>query len=251
MSDSRLVNVVAHRGFSGKFPANTEIAFREAIALGVETVEFDVCLTRDGSPVVIHGPRVDKTTNGTGEVHELSLAEIKELDCGSWFGNEFRGQRVLTLPQALDVIGNGVRLNVNLKPLDHNRMDLVELAVAELRGRDYLGRAFIAADQESIELASRTEPRVEVCNLSVDPPDTYISRSADIGCRILQPRNARVDRDFVREAHANGMEVNPFMANDEEEMRRLIACGVDGILTDWPDLLIAVRENGVPRDGGA
>ncbi|MCK5119764.1 MAG: hypothetical protein KAQ78_09275, partial [Candidatus Latescibacteria bacterium] len=80
-----------------------------------------------------------------------------------------------------------------------------------------------------------------ICNLSTEPKETYIARSRAIGCRILQPGNAQVDRAFVEEAHRYGMEVNPFYADEVDEMRRLIACGVDGILTNYPDRLLALR----------
>ena len=88
------------------------------------------------------------------------------------------------------------------------------------------------------------QPRLDVCNLTIEPGDTYITRSQAIGCHILQPRNAWVDHEFVRQAHDAGMEVNPFYANDRQEMRRLTDCGVDGILTDYPEVLLELRRRG-------
>ena len=79
---SARVNVVAHRGFSGRFPENTLKAFLEAVALGVDAMEFDVQLTRDGELVLVHDGTVDRTTNGSGRVDRLSLSEIKEMDAG-------------------------------------------------------------------------------------------------------------------------------------------------------------------------
>ena len=236
-----MVKVIAHRGFSGSYPENTEIAFLEAIALGVDAVEFDVRLSRDSVPVVIHDGRVDRTTDGAGSVDQLTLSEIRELDAGSWFGDEFAGERILTLAEAMDIIGARVTLNIHLKPTERNRDELVPLVVGELKRRGALERVFVASDQESVELARRSLPELEVCNLTREPTDTYISRSLAIGCRILQPGNAQVEQEFVRRAHSHGMEVNPFYANDVREMRRLIQCGVDGILTDRPDLLMALR----------
>ncbi len=238
-----MTNIIAHRGFSSSFPENTAIAFEKAIELGVECIEFDVYLTRDGHLVVIHDGTVDRTTDGTGRVGELTLAEIKCLDAGTWFAPEFAGERIMTLAETLDLIGDRARKNVQLKANDVSRDELTRKSVAEIVRQNALDHAYIASEQETVELVKRLDPRVEICNLSPYPTEDYIARSAAIDCRILQPRHHQVDDEFVRDAHRNGMEVNPFFANDELEMRRLIACGVDGILTDCPDVLVRVRRS--------
>ena len=102
---------------------------------------------------------------------------------------------------------------------------------------------FIAADQLALALVRRVDARLAICNLSVEPQCNYIRRSRALECRILQPRNAATDAALVAQAHACDMEVNPFYADDEPEMRRLIDCGVDGILTNHPHRLIALRQN--------
>ena len=237
----KMVHVVAHRGFSGEYPENTEIAFRKALDLNVELIEFDVHLASDGALVIIHDPTVDRTSNGRGRVNELALPEIKALDAGAWFKEEFKGQRFLTLPEALDLMGGKARLNIHIKAYPHDRQKIVESTVRVLQRRNLLSHAFVASDQETIELARRIEPKLEICNLSTDPKETYVRRSHSIGCRILQPGNKQVDTAFVADAHRHGMEVNPFYADDEAEMRRLIECGVDGILTNYPDVLLKMR----------
>ena len=236
-----MVNGVAHRGFSGRYPENTRVAFLKALRLGVDSIELDVHLTRDRELVVIHDSAVDRTTNGLGRVAQMTLSEIKALDAGSWFAAEYSGERILTLTETFEVIKGSVRLNVHVKPDDDNRQELVSLTVEELRRHDAFEYAFVASDQESVKLVPSIEPLFDVCNLSVYPTDTYIARCLAIGCRILQPRNHQVDATFVRKAHRHGIEVNPFFANDVPEMRRLIACGVDGILTDYPDLLMEMH----------
>jgi glycerophosphoryl diester phosphodiesterase len=238
-----MVNVVAHRGYSGKYPENTEIAFREALALQVDTIEFDVCLSRDEALIVIHDPTVDRTSDGSGEICRMTLSEIKALDAGSWFDEAFGGQRFLTLQETLDMMDEPVRLNVHIKPGEHDLHNVVSLTIQELERQNLLQQAFIASDHETIEQVKRIQPALELCNLSTEPKETYIARSRAIGCRILQPGNAQVDRAFVEEAHRYGMEVNPFYADEVDEMRRLMACGVDGILTNYPDRLLALRKD--------
>jgi glycerophosphoryl diester phosphodiesterase len=239
-----MVQVIAHRGFSGRFPENTAIAFREALSLGVEAVELDVHLSRDGEPIVIHDAAVDRTSDGSGRVDQLNLSDIRSLDAGGWFASAFRGERFLTLQDALELLGGQARLNVHVKAYDHDREEVIPLTARLLEDRGLLGSAYIASDEESIRLAARIVPQLATCNLTTQPKETYIVRSASVGCRILQPGNAQVDEALVSEAHRCGMEVNPFYADDEAEMRRLTASGVDGILTNWPDRLLTLREGG-------
>jgi len=236
-----IVKVVAHRGYSGRYPENTEIAFRKALALDVEMIEFDVHLAKDESLIVIHDATVDRTSDGSGRIAEMTLPEIKALDAGSWFDEAFKGQRFLTLQEALDLMDNKVRLNVHIKAYEHDREQLVTLTIHEMERRSLLHRASVASDKEAIVLAKQNQPALDICNLSTQPKETYIARSLAIGCRILQPGNQQVDREFVQAAHRHGLEVNPFYADDAPEMRRLIECGVDGILTNYPERLLELR----------
>lgn len=236
-----MVKIIAHRGFSGNYPENTEIAFVKALSLNVDTIEFDVHLSRDKELIVIHDPTVDRTSDGSGRIEHMTLAEIKALDAGSWFKKEFQEQRFLTLPETLNLIDAKVRLNIHIKTYKQDREKIVSLTIRELKQQKLFRQAYIASDQDSVTLAKGIDPCVEICNLTTEPQDTYISRSLSIGCRILQPTNTQTDLQFVKEAHRRKMEVNAFYANDADEMHRLIECGVDGILTDYPDLLLAVR----------
>ena len=234
------VAVFAHRGASATHPENTAAAFGEALRLGVEAVELDVRLSIDRQMVVIHDETVDRTSDGHGEIRRLSLKEIEELDAGAWFGAEFVGERLLTLDAALDLLAGEVRLNVHVKVDDHDREILAPMVARELARRDLFARAFIAADHLALALVRRVDARLGICNLSVEPYGNYILRSLALECRILQPGNAATDEALVVAAHEHGMEVNPFYADDEEEMERLIECGVDGILTNDPAKLQAV-----------
>ena len=229
--------VVAHRGASGDFPENTAVAFQEAIRLDVDASELDVHLTAEGELLVIHDPTVDRTSDGEGPVADLSMAQIGELDAGSWFDFRFAGERLLTLPGALDLMPPAMVLNVHVKAGAEDRDVVVAKTVQELVRRGLIETAFIASDEASLAVARRVEPGREVCNLSTQPTETYVDRSSATGCRILQPANNQTDSDLVRRAHESGMKVNPFYADDEGEMRRLIGGGVDGILTNYPERL--------------
>ena len=238
-----MVKIVAHRGFSGKYPENTEIAFLKALSFGVDMIEFDVHQARNNELIIIHDSTVDRTSNGSGKIEEKTLSEIKALDAGSWFGEEFNKERFLTLKEALNIIGDKVRLNIHIKAYENNRQRIVTLSLKEIEQQKLLHKVFIASDEETIKLVKQFQPKMEICNLSVTPESNYITRSFSIKCRILQPGNGQVNPEFVKEAHSKGMEVNPFYADEMDEMSRLIKCGVDGILTNFPDRLRYVQKN--------
>ena len=235
--------VISHRGASGTHPENTEAAFAEAVRLGVESIELDVHRSADGGLILIHDGTVDRTSDGSGRVSELTTAQIRALDAGSWFDPRFAGQRFLILEEGLELIPDSVRLNVHVKAYDHDRQVAPEV-VDVLTARGRLGNAFMAADEPTLACAREREPSLEICNLSVHPVDGYVARSARMGCRILQPGHGVTTKELVGHAHAHGMEVNPFFADEEEEMRRLIDCDVDGILTNRPERLQRVRGAG-------
>jgi glycerophosphoryl diester phosphodiesterase len=233
----RSVAVVAHRGYSGACPENTAAAFAAALRLGVEMIEFDVRLSADGGLAIVHDDTVDRTSDGSGPVAALTIAALKELDAGSWFGPQFAGERYLTLAEALDLMPPTVRLNVHVKAGEQDRHVVVPAVAGELVRRGLLDTAFVASDQQSLEVARRAAPGLATCNLSVEPLADYVARSAASGCRILQPGNAATTPELCAAAHAAGLEVNPFFADSRAEMRRLIGCGVDGILTNQPERL--------------
>ncbi|MGM9652522.1 MAG: glycerophosphodiester phosphodiesterase [Eubacteriales bacterium] len=109
------IYVAAHRGWSEKYPENTMEAFRAAIALGVDQVETDIRVTADGELVLIHDAAVDRTTNGTGNVCDYSLAELRRLDAGAWKGEEFAGCRIPTLTEFMDLVRDHPTLTVDLE----------------------------------------------------------------------------------------------------------------------------------------
>lgn len=222
------VEVVAHRGASGEFPENTRVAFEEAIRLEVETIEIDVHLTHDRQMVILHDYSVDRTSDGEGAVADLSLAAIKGLDAGNWFHARFAGARFLTLAETLDLMPRTMKLNVHVKETEEDQDELVSKVVSELERRSLLSTAFVTGNKGVVQAARNLQSEIQICCfLSVEE-----CRALD--CRILQPGNAIVTPELVAGAHRYGIEVNPFFADDSEEMRRLMECGVDGILTNYP-----------------
>jgi glycerophosphoryl diester phosphodiesterase len=239
----RPLAVVAHRGASATHPENTAAAFHEAIRLGVECIELDIHRSADGGLILIHDGTVDRTSDGSGKVAELTTAEILALDAGSWFDPAWANEHFLLLQEALELIPAAIRLNVHVKAYDHDRQLLAPEVVDVLQAQGRLDNAFMAADEATLICARQRQRSLEICNLSVQPAQDYVQRSSRINCRILQPSHAMTTVQMVSDAHALGMEVNPFFADDEQEMRRLGDCGVDGILTNQPARLQDVRRS--------
>lgn len=240
--------VVAHRGDSGHRPENTAAAFRAAVELGVECIELDVHLSRDEALVVIHDGTVDRTSNGQGVVAELTLDQIRAMDAGSWMDQRFAGEPFLTLDEALDCIPAPVRLNVHIKAYEETRDRVTVATVSRLRERELLDRAYLASDEATLHIARELCPGIEICNLSIQPAETYVERSAASGCRILQPGHGMTTRQLVESAHAHEMLVYPFFADEEDQMRRLLDCGADGMLTNEPARLQALLTAYNPGD---
>jgi glycerophosphoryl diester phosphodiesterase len=107
--------LIAHRGASGHAPENTLIAVRRAMEMRAEMVEVDILLSKDGIPVLLHDPSLDRTTNGTGFVTDYTLEELKRLDAGSWFGEQFVGERIPTVDELLEFCKGKMALNLEIK----------------------------------------------------------------------------------------------------------------------------------------
>lgn len=227
--------VCAHRGASSTHPENTIAAFRAATALGVERIEFDVRRTRDGGLVIIHDVTVDRTTNGSGAVSDLTLAEVRALDAGSHLGEAFAGERVPTLAEALSSCP--MMVNVHIYPGPHDLEAVVDDVIEEIRRQGRIETAFIAGADGVVDRTAQVEPRLARCWLGGQHEPDYPLKSLDRGCYILQPYYPNISAAMCEQAHALGLTVHPFWADDEERMQRLIDYGVDGILTNEPELL--------------
>ena len=238
-----MVHIFAHRGTSGTHPENTPAAFAEALGIGVDGIEFDVHLSKDHELIIMHDENINRTTDGTGAIIDLTLKELKTLSTGSFFHPRFTDERIPTFTEALDLITGDVMLNVHVKAYDYSREVLTQKVVQELTERQLWHRAFIASDAETIKLAKSLNPSAVLCNLTRQGnPVEYVEFSEELGCCILQPSHTITTPELVEAAHARNMRVNVFYADEVEDMKRLIKLGVDGILTNFPARLKCVRE---------
>ncbi|MDQ1610767.1 MAG: glycerophosphoryl diester phosphodiesterase [Pyrinomonadaceae bacterium] len=257
--------VMAHRGGAGLWPENTAQAFAGSIALGVDVLEMDLHATSDGALVVIHDATVERTTNGAGRVNSLTLAELKQLDAGYRWTEDggrtfpFRGKGVTipTLGEVLEAFPRA-RLNIDLKQAQPSLVKTFCRALRESRATERVTVASFAS--ETITEFRRECPEVstsasldEVVALSTELQAGHGVTAADKAqVRLVQvPEKAfgrqLVTAELVAAAHRAGLQVHVWTINEEDAMRRVIALGVDGIMTDYPDKLIALLKRTAAR----
>jgi glycerophosphoryl diester phosphodiesterase len=236
-----MVANVAHRGASGNYPENTLIAFQKALEIGVDEIELDLYLTKDDRLIIMHDSTVDRTTDGTGAISELTLAEIKALDAGGVFGEQFRGERVPTWEEALELVQGKVGLNVHLKEGGNPDGDYERKVAKALIDFHMVEDSILTCSDASVGIFADIDSRIE-CRIfrANRTPEEYIRKSVEMGLRTMQPGRDITTRDFIQKAHAAGRIVHVFYADTPEDMCAYIEIGVDGILTNYPERLKAI-----------
>ena len=236
--------ILAHRGNTAEAPENTLAAFEAVAATGADGVEFDVQASADGQPVVIHDEWVERTTDGKGAVGELSLAELKRLDAGSWRGPEFAGQRIPTLDEVVALLRpTALTLNIELKTSIVAYPGLAEKVVAAVRGAGLSERVILSSfNHHSLLEAARLAPEIPRAALLSDgwiEPWLYAEAHGFSG---LHPEYRSCTTEMVRACAARGLAVRPYTVDGEQEFRRLAEMGVDAIVTNDPRRMVALRD---------
>lgn len=236
------VLVIAHRGASGHAPENTLAAFRKAVSLGAAFIETDLQLSRDAHFVAIHDDSVNRTTGGQGAVKDLTLAELRTLDAGSWFGSEFTGERIPTLEELLDFSKkHDVVFYLELKPT--GTWGGEHALIGALRESGEIRRAVVISfDSAILESLRKIEPTLMTGLLYDGHIERPIERAVEIGARQLAVRGDLVTPALLAEARKKDLQVVCWTVNHPAHMRLLMDAGVDGIMSDYPDRLVAAQK---------
>ncbi len=237
---------IAHRGASAAAPANTLAAFEKAIELGADGIEFDVHLSADGVPVVIHDFGVDATTDGSGRVSSLTLAQLKELDAGSSFAPAFAGERIPTLDEVLETVGDRLLLNIELKTMSirDNGLERAVVAQVEQHGLTHDNRMLLSSfNPVSLRRAKKIAPHIPVgllyaLGLPLPLRRAWLAPLAPHEAR--HPEHRMVNARYMAWARQHSYRVNVWTVDEPDEMRRLIGLGVDSVITNVPDVLQGV-----------
>ncbi|ADU31578.1 glycerophosphoryl diester phosphodiesterase [Evansella cellulosilytica DSM 2522] len=251
--------VIAHQGGEHLAPSNTLVAFDQAVNLGVDAIEFDIHMTKDGHLVAIHDPTVDRTTDGKGKVNDMTLEEVIALDAGYYFNDlngeySFRGLgiRIPTIDEIFTHFSN-TRMVIEIK--DSNRPELYESIVDELWTKinqyDVQDNVLVASfNQDIIEMfidkagdevaisGGRSEIKRFVIFHKLLLNSLYSPKVDAIQIPIQEGNFNLKDKKLIRGAHARGMDVHYWTINDRTTMEKIIELGADGIITDRPDIAL-------------
>jgi glycerophosphoryl diester phosphodiesterase len=244
--------VVAHRGASASEPENTAAAFQAAVTAGADVIELDVRLTSDGVPVVLHDPDVSATTDGSGPVHELTLAELKRLDASG--GREGRHE-VPTLAEALGVASRGgIAVDLEIKNIpgepafDSPEERVLRAALETLEESGFQGSVLVSSfNWITIERSKELAPELATGFLTVAAVDPHagLSYSRQHGHDFVLPQAPallQAGESFVEDAHADGVRVGTWTVDREADLATLFGWGVDAVASNDPALAVAVRE---------
>lgn len=227
--------IMAHRGYSSKAPENTMPAFELAMEAGSGGIELDVHLTKDGEVVVIHDDVLNRTTNGKGQVEEFTMAELKELDAGSWFSPEFKGTKLPTLREVLELISqHNVLLNVETKTA--LGFEQLNEKLAPLLDEYAMWEKTIISSFNHYALVHiktiRPQARTGILyNCALVNPWVY---AKSIGASALHAYHRTVIPELVQVAQQNGMMVNVWTVDEAVDIERVTLAKVDSIITNVP-----------------
>jgi len=240
--------ICAHRGAMATHPENTLTAFREAIRLGTHMIEFDVRMTKDKKLIIMHDRTIDRTTDGTGFVNELTLDEIKRLDAGSWKSYRFIGEKVPTFKEALEVMPKNIWLNIHLKGNE-------ELGVATAKtliSVERIHQGIIACGSDVAKRIRKVDQNIMICNMERKENRTeYIEETIENTypfIQLLKKRdNSNLKNDIIK-LKQNNIKVNFYFGDTEEEVEELFTKGINFILTNRLSEMLEVAESiGIER----
>ena len=239
-----MTKIFAHRGSKGTHPENTLASFKEAVRVGSDGIELDVHLTKDGHLVVIHDETVDRTTNATGEIRNLTLAEIKELDAGSWFHNKYAGEKIPTLAEVLLLLtelGFNGQLNIELKTDVIQYKGLVENCLALQSAKDWpFAIVYSSFNPYTLVELKEANPSQEIGLL-------FESKEwADKGDAMLEKESYHPDLkllDWAIEWNRNQLPLRVWTVNEDTDINRCFELQIEAIFTDYPEKALQLKEN--------
>lgn len=260
LNPNKILNV-SHRGASGHAPEHTLAAYELGEKMKGDYIEVDLQMTKDGVLIAMHDEKVDRTTDGSGFVKDMTLAEIKELDAGSWFNEaypdkaqpEYVGLKVPTLEEVIEEFGRGSRYYIETKaPSVYPGMEEELLRVLEkhkLTGQNapsskVLVQSFSADSLLKMHELDAKVPLIQLISYSgpatISDEEVQAIKEYAIG---VGASYTRIDKEYVEKIRANGLLIHPYTVNTKADMERLLDWGVTGMFTNFPDRLDEVLKN--------
>jgi glycerophosphoryl diester phosphodiesterase len=234
--------IIGHRGGAAGFPENTLVAFKKAVELGADGVEFDVQLTKDGEVVVIHDELIDRTMTGSGLVKEHTLKELRQMSAGEFFSPDFKSEKIPTLAEVLEVVQDLEVINIELKnylpypKLEEKVLKLVDQF--EIREKVIIS----SFNHYSLQKIKKLQPEIRTGALLmakiINPADYAFKRAFNA----LHLHFLTADQEIIDKSHFMGMQVNVYTVNFPESVIELLEKGVDMIMTDDLEMAIELKD---------
>ncbi len=226
--------VCAHRGFKTIAPENSLPAFGAAIALGADEIEFDVRFTKDGIPISIHDPVLDRVSNGIGRVEEKTFAELEELDFGTKYAPQFSGLKILKMEDILQRFPRQAILNIHIKSDEKNIYpeENMRKIVKLLHEYDCVRHSYFMGNACVMKCAIEVAPYIRRCIDAGCDPWGIVDNAIKYKCEMIQIFKPYFSQEMIDRAHANSIICNFFYSDDPEETRQLLKMGIDTILTN-------------------
>ena len=227
--------VVAHRGASGHAPENTLSSMAKAIEMKADFSELDVQETKDGKIILLHDKTLERTGKQDLNIWELNYDDLKDIEVGEWFAEEFKGEPIPTLEEVIKLVRGKMKLNIELKTNKHEKM-LAERTLQVVIDNNFLDQVvFTSFKFDEIRKIREINKEAKVGYIFSKMPKDIDVFAEDV--HMLSVGKRLVDEEFMSKAKAAGKEVAVWTVNEEEDMKKMIALGVDAIITNYPDVL--------------
>ncbi len=238
----RGVWVIGHRGFPSVAPENTLASFQKAIDVGVDMVEFDVSMTRDRVPIILHDRTLNRTTTGEGRLRKLRWKSVKNMDAGSWFSSEFAGEKIPMLDEVLLLTAGKVAFNIEIKmeAVTARVRKGVEEKVLEAIHSHGIQKETVVSSFFPVALRriKRLDPNQSTALLLARPLKRDPRKVADrIKADAIHLPLQGLKPEIIELARSEGIPIRVYTVNEEAAMKRLMDWGVDGMFSDFPDRL--------------
>jgi glycerophosphoryl diester phosphodiesterase len=238
---STIGRIIAHRGASKIAPENTLVAFREASGQGVRWFEFDVSLLGDGTPVVHHDGTIDRCTDSTGPLGSMTAADLAGIDAGGWFGDQFAGEPLAILNQALDLIDElKLSANLEMKPHDDAPEPIAQAVAKALVTRPWTrDRILVSSFRiDALKALRQIMPEQPLAALYYDPPADWPEVLAELGASSLHIWHEFLTENILIQAQEHGFHVRVFTINEPPSMEPFRTAGLTSVITDHPPLFL-------------
>lgn len=232
--------IFAHRGFSGKYPENTMLAFEKAVEIGVDGIELDVHLTKDNELVIIHDEDIKRTCDGEGLVKDMTLEELRKFDASATFRGVYGVCPIPTLREYFELVKDtDIITNIELKTGVYEYPTIEKRTVELIKEFGLEDRIiFSSFNHFTVKRCEEIAPEIKRGFLTGDWLYDFGKYTAERNVQCCHPWHITLSQAVVDEMHAAGREINTWTVNEYEDIERLAAMGVDSLIGNFPDRMI-------------